>query len=192
MTANPPTIDAMTRFIMKCDEYETRIVAGLLTRNPLTRVVNCGGCGCGEYSCKGCYCQCDNRNCGTQHAPVSESESDGSEETEEEEEDDGDYDEEDEDDNNMMMKKRAKSRLGVMNQLRQAVLWVLTVMDADAATQDAAHAIEPSPFPKTSRHIDHLKHTRKERINSDYPADMQQTFPLMPFTPYLSCGITCT
>ena len=99
MTANLPPIDAMTRFRMEYDEYDARRAAELLIRRTIPRIVNCGGCGCGEYNCEGCYCQCDYPNCWAQHAPVSESESEGSEETEEEEEDhsEGEEEEDEED-----------------------------------------------------------------------------------------------
>ena len=47
------------------------------------KTVNCRGCGCGEYNCDSCWCQCNDDNCDSPHP---ENQSEGEEDDEEDDE----------------------------------------------------------------------------------------------------------
>ena len=61
------------------------------------RIVNCDGCGCGEYNCDSCWCQCENEDCNGPH-PENQFENDDTDEEDEEEGDEGEDEDEDESD----------------------------------------------------------------------------------------------
>ncbi|KAE9366062.1 hypothetical protein N431DRAFT_517107 [Stipitochalara longipes BDJ] len=65
------------------------------SRKQARQFVNCHGCGCGEYNCDSCWCQCDDENCDGPH-PDNKSETKEQEDLGEEDEDDKEESEESE------------------------------------------------------------------------------------------------